>query len=283
MTLLIADVEANGLTPDTIHCLVVKEVDTGDILIFRDGDKHLFKLWLATKKNVIWVFHNGLGYDVDVLNKLWDADINPFKVVDTMVVSKTKNFIKYRPHSLDKLGEIVGVPKTEYNGGWDEWSQEMEDYCIDDVKTTEAVFDYFRDFISDPSNADALRLEHDTAITCAQMGEEGFPFYRDKAKRLLSSVVGEMQEIEDRFKSDIPPSRHEVKRLKNRFKKNKDRPVVIEKAMAEYPDYEIVGDEIVFYDMKHFDPASSKQRIDMLWDAGWDPIDKTKGHILWEK
>ena len=283
MTVLFADIEANGLIPTKIHCLVIKERETGDVLTFRDGDAKILKAWLKVKGNVTWVFHNGLGYDVKVLNELWDVGIDPLKVVDTMVVSKTKDFNKYRPHSLDVLSKFTGVRKTEYTGGWDEWSQEMEDYCVDDVLATEAVWDYFYEFITDPENTAALRLEHDTAITCQEMKDTGFPFRTEKAKDMLSDINTMMLDIEDKFKLEIPPARHEVKRLKNRFKKDGTRPVVLEKAMEEYPDHEVVGDEVVFYDLKHFDPASPKQRIDMLWDAGWNPVDKTKGHILWER
>ena len=283
MTVLFADIEANGLTPTVIHCLVVKEKETGDVLIFRDEDKELCKLWLKTKDKVVWVFHNGLGYDVKWLNKLWDLNIDPKKVVDTSVISRMVDFNKYRPHSLETLGAFVGEPKSDYSGGWDHWSQEMEDYCKQDVIVTEKVFDYFSKYIMNPNNKDAIRLEHDMAIICQEMGESGFPFDVAKAKDMLADINKEMEEIENKFRKEIPSARHEVKRLKHRFKKDGTYPAVLEYAMRDYPDYEVVGDEVVFYEQKHFDPASPKQRIDMLWDAGWQPVDKTKGHIEWER
>ena len=33
----------------------------------------------------------------------------------------------------------------------------------------------------------------------------------------------------------------------------------------------------------NFNPGSTKQRIERLWEAGWKPVDKTKGHLLFER
>jgi len=41
--------------------------------------------------------------------------------------------------------------------------------------------------------------------------------------------------------------------------------------------------ELVCYDFIDFNPASPKMRIERLWEAGWKPFEKTKGHIDYER
>ncbi len=283
---LAADIEADGLDPTKIHVICVKEYPDGKMMRFTNMD--FFREWVKylNKKKQIkkWFFHNGLGYDVKVINKLIEKNlINPKNVVDTSVVSKLVNYTGFNTHSLKEIGEKLGTFKGDYTGGWEEYSEEMGEYCEQDVEVLCSIIDHYWKYITDPSWSDSMRLEHDTAWLCDEMSTNGFSFDVEKAKDLLESISKEMEELEDSFEVSFPPKLVEVKRLKAKRKADKTLYSNVQKAIDEYPKTELEGDELVVYDYQKFEPSSPKQRIEVLWDAGWQPFEKTKGHIKAER
>ncbi len=270
-----ADIEADGLDPTKIHVMVIK-CDRGTRCIFDKKDFHrTVKEWGITS----WVFHNGLNYDVPVLNKLWDAGIDYKKVVDTMVVSKTVAYSKFNTHSLKEIGEKLGVFKGEFKGDWSVYSDEMRDYCIQDVEVVEAIFNHYKPMIYDKQWKDALRLEHDTAWLCKEMTDNGFYFDKENAEKLLKDITDDMETLEASFRSGIGKVLKETKRLKERYKKDGSLYDNVLVAIAEADQVELVNGEYIIYNYEPFNPGSPKQRIDVLWDHGWRPFEKTKGHI----
>ena len=271
--LYFADLEADSLTPTKIHVLVIKA--EGRIIKVKSKEE-FHKL----PKPTGWVFHNGLGYDVPVLNRLWDAKIDPTKVIDTMVVSKLINYNKYNTHSLEEIGKAIGVYKSSFEGDWSVWSQEMEDYCVQDVEVCEAIFNAYKKDIYDPAWKKALRLEHDTAWLCHKMTENGFRFDIPKAEKLLDEVTKDMDTLEASFRAEIGRVLKENKRLKVRHKKDGSLYENILTAIAEADKVELDADtnEYVIFKYEDFNPGSPKQRIDVLWEYGWKPHEMTKGH-----
>ena len=141
MRLAIADCEADGLEPTKIHFIRVK---TNDGFKFTFFDMSTFIIWAEAYKPQKWVFHNGLGYDCWVINRLVKPSlIDPLSVIDTMVVSKLVNYTKFSTHSLKELGEFLGVHKGEYNGPWDTCTPEMITYGEQDVEVLEAIFNHY--------------------------------------------------------------------------------------------------------------------------------------------
>jgi len=57
----------------------------------------------------------------------------------------------------------------------------------------------------------------------------------------------------------------------------------LSEAMTDNPDWSLDGDEVVFYTDKVFNPGSTKDRIDKLWECGWQPTMKTKTHIKFSR
>ena len=72
-----------------------------------------------------------------------------------MALDKQKNW-KHMPlklygsHSLESYGYRLGEYKGEYGktSDWQEWSEEMQDYCIQDVKVTTKLCNHFRPYLS---------------------------------------------------------------------------------------------------------------------------------------
>jgi hypothetical protein len=95
-----------------------------------------------------------IGFDIPIIQKFYPWFTWPSIVCDTLLLSRLlnpnlldidqKRQWRYMPlqlygrHSLEAYGHRLG----EYKGGfskdtdWKDWSQEMEDYCIQDVNVT---------------------------------------------------------------------------------------------------------------------------------------------------
>lgn len=280
MKIYLADCEANGLDPDVIHCVCVKSWPDGQKWSFTDMEE--FEKFVDAHQPDRWVFHNGLGYDVRVLNKCIRHDlIDPAKVIDTLVVSKLINYKKFSTHSLKEIGTHLKVIKGEYTGGWEHYSGEMLEYCKQDVEVLEAIFNLYKKQIFDPEWRKSLRVEHDMAIICQDMTTNGFKFATEEAIALLRHHIDvDIRYLEDKLRLAFPPELKEVKRLKYRVLKETGEPVAaIQKAMEQYPHFYVTPDnEFVCCDFVEFNPASPKDRIDALWKAGWKPVDKTEGY-----
>lgn len=274
--LVLCDVEANGLDPTVIHFIRVKVPAIGFAYTFFDMSQFIaFAKATPTK----WVFHNGLGYDVWVINKLVEPNlIDPKDIVDTMVVSKLVNYQKFITHSLKEIGNYLGVHKGEYTGGWDVCTPEMITYGEQDVEVLEAVFNHYSKYIYDKDWAKAMRVEHDMAIICHDMQSNGFSFNIPVAEVFLDQVTSEMKLLEDSFQTTFPPQLVEVNRIKNRVTKGGEPYATVAKALESYPMTRVEGDELVCFDYKAFNPGSAIDRIDVLWDSGWKPTEMTKGH-----
>jgi len=163
--MLIFDLETNGLLNDvtTIHCLCIFDTETEETLVFNDqGNKHPIIRGVQLLEDCDSVVgHNICGYDIPVIRKLYPWFDWPGCCVDTLILSRTlhpdlididtKRQIKDMPkklygrHSLEAYGYRLGLNKGDFchDADWSEWSQEMEDYCIQDVKVTTKLCDHF--------------------------------------------------------------------------------------------------------------------------------------------
>jgi DNA polymerase-1 len=76
---------------------------------------------------------------------------------------------------------------------WETWSQEMQDYCVQDVAVTEKLWDTI---CRKGYAARAIEDETETAIVCAQIERNGFPFKEREAGELYARLVGERLDLE---------------------------------------------------------------------------------------
>ena len=91
--------------------------------------------------------HNLIGYDLPVLKSLWGVSVAPERVEDTLVLSRLANPQRDKGHSLRSWGERLGFPKGDYND-WTQCSQEMEDYCEQDVIVTNKLCQHFHPYLT---------------------------------------------------------------------------------------------------------------------------------------
>lgn len=285
------DIETDALDATCIWVVCSQDVDTGETFQFLNVDKNeeeKARYVEHCKSADRFVFHNGLGFDVGVINRLVEPGlIDPEKVVDTLIVSRLVDFtLDGKGHSLAAWGRRLGDFKTDFKD-FSALTQEMIDYCHQDVKVTTSLYRRFKKVVDDPEWQVALRAEHDIQILCEEMTANGFYFKKRKAERLLAEIKDRMQELEAGFQEDFPPKLEEVNRLLYKLKKDGTPFSSVANAREKYystaVDWSVNPPELVCYDWVAFNPASPKQRIDRMWDAGWEPYEKTKGYIEYER
>jgi DNA polymerase elongation subunit (family B) len=165
MTTLIFDIETNGLLHDVthIHCLGIYDTETKQTLVYNDeGDTEPLTRGIQRLEDAdLIVGHNIINYDLPVIRKLYPWFTNTGRVLDTLVLSRlyhadilktdqTRKWNKmplqlYGRHSLESYGYRLGEYKGDYGktADWKEWSQEMQDYCLQDVNVTVKLWHHF--------------------------------------------------------------------------------------------------------------------------------------------
>jgi hypothetical protein len=296
MKILAMDIETDALDATKIHVICAQDVDTNEKYQFLNvctipEEREAF--YLLCQQTDKFVFHNGIGFDVKVINKLlnplliaYPEIIKPTDVIDTLIMSRLIDYSIKGGHSLKAWGQRLG----EFKIGFDQFevlTQEMIDYCHQDVEVTVRLYNKFKSSIFDPDLQDAIKCEHDIQILCEEMTDAGFYFEKDKAEHLLDEVELRMIELTESFQRDFPPQLEEVNRIKYRKKKDGTVMSSVKKAQEKYfkttVDWSANPPDLVCYDWIEFNPASPKMRIERLWEAGWQPYEKTKGHIQYDR
>lgn len=288
MRLAFCDIETNAIEhPDKCWLVGGKMMDTGEVFKFENIHEDAVARKAATEWHLSldkMVGHNFIQYDLPLLNKWLDSPLDPRKVIDTLIVSRTVDYDILTPvggkgpHSLKSWGLRLGVHKGDYNN-FSELNKDMVEYWYGDLDTTEALFNNFKSIIFDPDWAKSLRAEHDLQIELVRTKYHGFHFNTDLAQHLLDGVTEEMAVLEAQFQEDFPPKLLPVNRLKYREKADGTPFSTVTKAKEKYPLTQRDGDELVCHDFIYFNPAASKDRADVLWDNGWKPFDKTATHL----
>lgn len=223
---LLFDIEANGFLDKVtkVHCLVIKDSVTGQVTRYRgaqveEGVGHLMVATGALMETDI-IAHNGIKYDIPVLKKLYPW-FNPemSRVKDTLVISRLiytnmadvdSRLSKHkRPtgklhgsHSLEAWGIRLGCHKDDYQGGWEEWNQEMEDYCEQDVHVLHKLWDKL---CSKNFSAQSIEIEHKVAEICFRQEVAGFSFNETYAATLYADLIEAKLRIEEELRNVFRP------------------------------------------------------------------------------
>ena len=106
------DIECNGLNPDTIWCIVIKEYK-GKTHIFRHDEDNIQDGVDLLMQSKTLIGHNIIGFDIPVLNKLYDVDLFKDKeIIDTLIMSRLFNPIRDGGHGLESWGYRLKLYKV---------------------------------------------------------------------------------------------------------------------------------------------------------------------------
>ena len=192
MRILVLDIETN-LAHDTIWCCVCN----GDVYTDANGLQQLID------SHDVVVGHNIIGFDGPVLSRVWGIKIPLSKVRDTLVMSRLWNPQLEGGHSLRAWGERLGDFKddfTDFDGGL---TQEMIEYCKQDVHVTTLLYDKLTKELS--SFGDSLQLEHKISFIMKKQEDNGFKLDVPQAVTLLAQLKNRMSVITDEMQAVFPP------------------------------------------------------------------------------
>lgn len=287
---LIMDIETDALDATRIWVICTEDFRTGEKFQFLNTDtipEERDRFLEHLKSYDTYVFHNGVGFDAPVINRLLLTEAIPLdKVADTLILSRLIDFSVQGGHSLKAWGQRLGNFKLDFKD-FEVLTEEMVTYCHQDVTVTSMLFKKFLEVYENPEWKDAIECEHNIQILCEEMRNNGFTFDAKTAEHMLDEIELRMAKLNDGFQVDFPPQLVEVNRIQ--YKKKADGSVYssVEKARLKYVmtklDKSVLPNQLICLDFVAFSPASPKQRIDRLWEAGWTPYDKTKGHIDYDR
>ncbi len=191
------DLEADGLDPTTIWCVVTRYNGVNTVHTRPDT------LLEALAGSLSVVGHNLIGYDLPVLERLWGLSVAPERVIDTLVLSRLFDPSKSGGHSLRNWGEELGFPKGDHDD-WTCLSPEMIDYCMRDVEVTEAVH---KKLVTDMSefSQQSVELEHKVQYVVQQQERNGWVLDQELARELCATFKERMNEIEADLQAIFPP------------------------------------------------------------------------------
>lgn len=283
------DSETNGLLDelDRVHCLVLGDLDTGEILDF--GPDRIEEGLRLLMESDLAVAHNGIWFDIPAMQKVYPwFTLRRDQIRDSLVMSrliwtnladldkakKAKQARQGLPvmpikpgwHSLESWGYRLGEHKGEYTGGWEHWNPEMHEYCIQDVRVTLKLWKLIE---QKNYSEQATELEHRVALICAEQERYGWRFDVEAAQQLYV----ELAEIEDRYCEEI------VGKFGAWFTPERYKGEVVVKTPKRSVNYKDVTKASTwqgapYTKVKHivFNPRSRQQIADRLRDLyGWKP------------
>lgn len=286
---IVIDVEANGLeNPTEIWVIVCKDIDTGELHIFREvtKDETAATRFVEFSKSVkLWIGHNILGYDLPVISSLLLQFPRPstlcHECCDTLIISKLVDYSR-NGHSIEDYGLEFGYPKGIFRD-FSKYTPEMEEYCVRDVEICHRIYNTYRKYISNPDHRDAILTEHKFQLIVNDLHNNGFAFNASRANSLLSRVERELASLDEEILKEFPPKLSLVREIHPRLTKHG---TLSKTDFRWVPD----GDLSIFNggpfsrcEWVDFNPSSHKQIIEVLNLAGWEPVEKTKTHIETER
>ena len=188
---LVFDVETDGLVSTKIWCICAVDVNTNEEYAFGpDQLQEGYKLLESADK---LIGHNIIGFDIPVVEKFGKVKLRDKIIVDTLVLSRLFNPIREGNHGLERWGYELGSPKIDFEE-YDRFSNEMLEYCMQDVRLNRLVFDALKKE-SKGFTKQSVDLEMETYKIISAQREHGFLLDMDAATSLLSELNIKMADV----------------------------------------------------------------------------------------
>lgn len=293
---IVFDIEANGFTPDKVHCICTKQVGVQGVSEY--FDETLEDALDELRSADVIVGHNIIGFDLPVLKDLlgfnWKGE-----VVDTLVMSKvlnpdrmlpkncpvsTKNPITGRldrstPHSLGTWGYRVGRGKIGYYD-WETFDMDMLFRCSEDVEINDMVLLALIEEAGETDWTRSLELEYQVAQMIDRQERTGVPFDNSLAREHIEELNTILDKIDSDLRGYWIPEVEQGNELKSPTKKDGSYSV---HCINWYGDdvHQVAGP----FTRVTFSDISLTQRAkltDQLLRLGWRPTIKTDSGNGWK-
>ena len=269
MKQIVFDIEANGLNPDKVWVIVAHELDTQETKVFSGSTLYDFNTYIQDLHGDVYelIGHNIIDYDIPVLERILGTDFGSCNVTDTLVLSRLADPQREGGHSLENWGQLLGCPKGEHND-WDNYSQEMVEYCKQDVLVNVKVYNALRSALSD-FGSESISLEHQVQSIISTQIHNGWLLDQEGAFVLLAKLKERKFDLEEAVHNTFKPLPTYVRNVKPKFKKDASLSVVGLKFLGE--QWATVGGEFSRIDYPEFNLGSRQQIGRYLQYFGWKP------------
>jgi DNA polymerase-1 len=232
---IVWDIETNGFLEEmtTIHCLNTINVTTGQRLRFNGGvyadgtpayrDGTIEEGIALIENSGLSIGHNIVRFDIPGVRKLNPSFQPKGKIRDTMVISrliwpnmgeidaKAMRANKRPPsfsgahvgsHALKAWGFRLGDYKGDFEGPFDLFTQEMDDYCAQDVEVNLKLWQKIKE---KNYSEDAIELETRVAELIFLQEQNGFVFNIPLAEKLTAELSRIRAELDAEVRSSFDP------------------------------------------------------------------------------
>lgn len=260
------DAETNGLKPSEVWVVVTMQ---DEVLSEHYTPESLRK---ALDNDALVIGHNLFGYDIPVLKRLWDIDIDSSRVKDTLVMSRLADPQRDKGNSLRSWGERLNFPKGDHSD-WSCLSDEMVTYCKRDVELTAAVYDRLlfelRDF-----GTDSVELEQRVQEITQKQVRNGWKLNVGQAIYLVATLKEKLYDLEDAVHRVFRPLPTFVKEVRPKVKKDGTISVVGLKFLGD--QWSSIAGDFSRIDYPEFNLGSRQQIGRHLQHFGWKPCQHTE-------
>ena len=267
MKQIVFDIEANGLNPDTVWCIIAYEREAKEYIEWSGDTLPNFKDWVKEQDELEVIGHNIIGYDIPVLERLLKVDFSKCKVTDTLVMSRLAEPSRLGGHGLENWGQLLHQPKGEHSD-WLNFSQDMVEYCKQDVRVNELVYQrLLRDLNS--FGTESVMLEGQVQRIISKQIENGWLLNQRAAFNLLGELKEKKFDLEDKVHEKFKPLPTFIKEITPKVKKDGTYSVVGLKFLGD--QWEIAVAPFSRLDYPEFNLGSRQQIGRYLKYFGWQP------------
>jgi DNA polymerase I-like protein with 3'-5' exonuclease and polymerase domains len=248
---VILDIETDSLDATKIFCIVTKNVETGQVNIWKE-EECLTKFPAFAQGVSKFIMHNGISFDAPTLNRLTGTKLTVDTVEDTLVLSQLL-FPTRSKHSLESWGLDLGFEKIDFHD-FSQLTDDMITYCIRDVEITFRLWLKIKE--ENPEKyRQAIDLEYNVRRIIDVQEKNGFSLDVQKAMTLQASLNDKSRAIEEDLQRRYPP--------------------IVEERYSEKTGKRLKDKVTVF------NPASRQQIAARLKEQGWVPENFTPtGHAI---
>lgn len=286
---LIFDTESNGFLKDLtkIHCIAYRDEAGGEVKSVGGKTDEKIRNFLTHLEDApVLIGHNIIEHDIPALKKVYPTFNPKGELWDTLLDCQTiwtdlkdRDFAFQRKnpdfptkhigrHSLKAWGVRLGVYKIDILKQLDseddaaaafaEWTQELEDYCRQDVVVGAALYEKIKNHERFSKRAHDMEMEFKQYMLDQE--REGFPFDEKAAHALYAELAAERAQLEHDLKTVFPPWEVSLDFIPKRDNKTKGyvKGVVFKKTK-----------------LVEFNPRSHPHIAKKLIEKGWKPEEFT--------
>lgn len=224
MNRVIFDIETDGLldTLSKIHCMSIIHLDQGTKagepilhIPYVEGADGMGLTWAAKQlfQADLLIGHNIAGFDILALEKVADKKMVWPPLYDTLIASimmfpNIATISRHIPaklqnsHSLEAWGHRLNLHKGDYQGGWEHYSNEMGEYCMQDTSVTRKLFEFL---IAQDWSQVSLNLEMKLSLILGECRNHGIYFDAAKAGDLYNELVTKRYHLKQKTRTLFKP------------------------------------------------------------------------------